>query len=127
MPDQPLITCNREGTTKFLLYPAVINGDMLTGANAGVPQNQLSWIVQLQLNDEGGKIFDAGSRAPIAVWLFVKNPDAAHHGRIHFHAVDDYLTRERKLAEVMRVKRRSKGTPYRRRRGTPFSDMMLVS
>ena len=25
------------------------------------------------------------------------------------------------------VKRRSKGTPYRRRRGTPFSDMMLVS
>ncbi len=58
MPDQPLITCNREGTTKFLLYPAVINGDMLTGANAGVPQNQLSWIVQLQLNDEGGKIFE---------------------------------------------------------------------
>ncbi|MFZ2428087.1 MAG: protein translocase subunit SecD, partial [Propioniciclava sp.] len=58
VPDQPLITCNREGTTKFLLYPAVINGDMLTGANAGVPQNQLSWIVQLQLNDEGGKIFE---------------------------------------------------------------------
>ena len=25
------------------------------------------------------------------------------------------------------VKRRSKGTPDRRRRGTPFSDMMLVS
>ncbi len=25
------------------------------------------------------------------------------------------------------VKRRSKGTPYRRRRGTPFSDMMPVS
>jgi len=58
VPDQPLITCNREGTTKFLLYPAVINGDMLTGANAGVPQHQLSWIVQLQLNDVGGKIFE---------------------------------------------------------------------
>nr|WP_241653373.1 protein translocase subunit SecD [Propioniciclava flava] len=58
VPDQPLITCNREGTTKFLLYPAVINGDMLTDANAGVPQHQLSWIVQLQLNDVGGKIFE---------------------------------------------------------------------
>lgn len=52
---------------------------------------------------EGGKIFDAGSRAPIAVWLFVKNPDADHHGRVHFHAVDDYLTREQKLAEVRRL------------------------
>lgn len=49
---------------------------------------------------EGGKIFDAGSRAPIAVWLFIKNPDAEQHGRIHFHTVDDYLTREAKLAEV---------------------------
>ena len=29
--------------------------------------------------------------------------------------------------EGLLVKRRSKGTPYRRRRGTPFSDMMPVS
>ena len=31
------------------------------------------------------------------------------------------------LCRLVGVKRRSKGTPYRRRRGTPFSDMMLVS
>ncbi len=31
---------------------------MLTDANAGVPQHQLSWIVQLQLNHVGGKIFE---------------------------------------------------------------------
>ncbi|WP_141237212.1 MarR family transcriptional regulator [Sphingopyxis sp. GW247-27LB] len=30
-------------------------------------------------------------------------------------------------SECLDVKRRSKGTPYRRRRGTPFSDMMPVS
>ena len=31
------------------------------------------------------------------------------------------------VSSVESVKRRSKGTPDRRRRGTPFSDMMLVS
>ena len=30
------------------------------------------------------------------------------------------------LFSILSVKRRSKGTPDRRRRGTPFSDMMLV-
>ena len=59
VPDQPLITCDREGTTKFLLYLAVINGDMVTDAQAGIPQNQVNlWIVTLDLNDEGGRIFE---------------------------------------------------------------------
>ncbi|MFP5416320.1 MAG: protein translocase subunit SecD [Actinomycetes bacterium] len=58
VPDQPLITCDREGTTKFLLYPAVISGDQLTGADAGIPQNQVSWIVTLSLNDEAGRVFE---------------------------------------------------------------------
>ncbi|MFC3332444.1 Eco57I restriction-modification methylase domain-containing protein [Paenalcaligenes hominis] len=30
---------------------------------------------------EGGKIFDSGSRAPIAISVLVKNPDAKEHGR----------------------------------------------
>nr|WP_246228110.1 protein translocase subunit SecD [Propioniciclava coleopterorum] len=58
VPDQPLITCDREGTTKFLLYPAVISGDQLTNAMAGVPQNQVNWIVTLDLNPEGARIFE---------------------------------------------------------------------
>ncbi len=58
VPDQPLIACTREGDSKLLLAPAVINGDMLTGASAGIPQGGVSWIVTLSLNDEGARIFE---------------------------------------------------------------------
>jgi len=46
---------------------------------------------------EGGKIFGSGSRAPIAISILVKNPQAKEHGKIYFHDIGDYLTRERKL------------------------------
>ena len=49
---------------------------------------------------EGGKIFGSGSRAPIAVSLLVKNPDAQSHGQIHFHDIGDYLSREEKLEKI---------------------------
>ncbi len=46
---------------------------------------------------EGGKIFGGGSRSPIAISVLVKNPDAKEHGKIYFHDIGDYLTREQKL------------------------------
>ena len=46
---------------------------------------------------EGGKIFGGGSRAPIAITVFVKNPDAKEQGRILFHDIGDYLDRKEKL------------------------------
>lgn len=46
---------------------------------------------------EGGKVFGEGSRAPVAIVFLIKNPDSSEHGKIYFHAVDDYLTREEKL------------------------------
>ncbi|MDR7070456.1 putative helicase [Pseudoxanthomonas japonensis] len=49
---------------------------------------------------EGGKIFGSGSRAPIAISLLVKNPQAAESGRIFFHDIGDYLSREDKLEKV---------------------------
>jgi len=49
---------------------------------------------------EGGKIFGSGSRAPIAISLLVKNPQATQHGRIHFHDIGDYLSREEKLEKI---------------------------
>ena len=47
---------------------------------------------------EGGKIFGSGSRAPIAITLFVKNP-ANLNGRctIYYRDIGDYLSREEKL------------------------------
>ena len=48
---------------------------------------------------EGGKIFGQGSRAPVAITILVKNPDAAHNGcHIHYRDIGDYLSREEKLA-----------------------------
>ncbi|WP_374292786.1 DEAD/DEAH box helicase [Paenirhodobacter enshiensis] len=49
---------------------------------------------------EGGKIFGSGSRAPIAISVLVKNPDAAKHGHIHFHDIGDYLDQKQKLAII---------------------------
>lgn len=46
---------------------------------------------------EGGKVFGAGSRAPIVVTLFVKNPNAAKQGHVFYHDIGDYLSREDKL------------------------------
>ncbi|MFQ7431010.1 MAG: type ISP restriction/modification enzyme, partial [Sutterella wadsworthensis] len=47
---------------------------------------------------EGGKVFGEGSRAPVAIVFLVKNPASTERGKIFFHSVDDYLTREEKLA-----------------------------
>ena len=47
---------------------------------------------------EGGKVFGSGSRAPVAITIFVKNPNATHDAcKIHYHDIGDYLTREQKL------------------------------
>lgn len=53
---------------------------------------------------EGGKIFGEGSRSPVAIVLLVKNPEDPEKGKIYFHAVDDYLTREEKLTQIERTK-----------------------
>ncbi len=45
---------------------------------------------------EGGKIFDSGSRATVAIIFFVKDKDAPNH-TIFYYEVEDYLTREAKL------------------------------
>jgi len=49
---------------------------------------------------EKDNVFGMGSRAPIAISLLVKNPEAAEHGQIHFHDIGDYLSREEKLEKI---------------------------
>ncbi|TWH71292.1 putative helicase [Azomonas agilis] len=56
-----------------------------------------------QSRKEGGKIFGSGSRAPIAISLLVKNPDAAHQGQVYFHDIGDYLSREDKLERISQL------------------------
>lgn len=49
---------------------------------------------------EGGKIFGSGSRSPIAISVLVKNPNAKENGKIYYHDIGDYLTREQKLEKI---------------------------
>lgn len=49
---------------------------------------------------EGGKIFDSGSRAPIAITLLVRQKARKGRARIHYYDVGDYLSREQKLARL---------------------------
>lgn len=55
-----------------------------------------------QSRKEGGKIFGSGSRAPIAITLLVKNPNAKEHGKIYWHDIGDYLTQQQKLDVISR-------------------------
>ncbi|MGL2519847.1 type ISP restriction/modification enzyme [Helicobacter pylori] len=45
---------------------------------------------------EGGKIFDSGSRATVAIIFFVKDK-SVENSAIHYYEVEDYLKREAKL------------------------------
>ena len=45
---------------------------------------------------EGGKVFGAGSRAPVAITLLVKNPELTGC-TIRYYDIGDYLSREEKL------------------------------
>lgn len=45
-------------------------------------------------------MFGQGARTPIAIALFVKNPDATENGKIYFHDIGDYLTQAEKLQTI---------------------------
>ncbi|MEI5997210.1 DEAD/DEAH box helicase [Paraburkholderia bengalensis] len=49
---------------------------------------------------EGGQIFGSASGAAIAISVLVKNPDARQYGKIYFHDVGEYLSREQKLLKI---------------------------
>ncbi|MFZ1539728.1 MAG: type ISP restriction/modification enzyme [Chromatiaceae bacterium] len=49
---------------------------------------------------EGGGIFDAGSRTPVAITILVKDPAHAGPCQLHYHDIGDSLSREDKLAII---------------------------
>lgn len=50
---------------------------------------------------EGGNIFDI--MVPPSISILVKNPKAGEQGRIFFHDIGDYLTREQKLRKIQEL------------------------
>jgi predicted helicase len=53
---------------------------------------------------EKDNVFGQGTRTPVAITLFVKNPDAKEHGKIYFHDIGDYLTLKEKLDKIKILK-----------------------
>jgi predicted helicase len=49
---------------------------------------------------EKDNVFGQGTRTPIAISILVKNPDAAERGKIYFHDIGDYLSRDEKLEKI---------------------------
>ncbi|MDQ7993906.1 MAG: protein translocase subunit SecD [Propionicimonas sp.] len=56
--DQPLIICDETDTYKYLLGPALIQGNEVSRAYAAVPQGSVSWQVQLEFTDQGAANFN---------------------------------------------------------------------
>ena len=50
-----------------------------------------------QRKKEGGTVFDAGSRATVAITILVKNPAATGPATLHYKDIGDSLTRQDKL------------------------------
>ena len=109
---------DKQGIIAFVTNGSWIDGNSDTGIRACLAEEFSSiHVLHLRGNQrtqgevsrrEGGKIFGSGSRAPVAITIFVKNPNATHEGcKIQYRDIGDYLSREQKLEalqEAMSIK-----------------------
>ena len=59
-PNDPIVTCQKDGTNKFILAPAEVLGQDISKASASINQTTGSgWYVLLTFNDSGTKKFGA--------------------------------------------------------------------
>lgn len=55
-PDKWIVTCDREGTAKYLLEPAFIKGTSITNASAELAQGGAGgWVVNLEFDGDGAQ------------------------------------------------------------------------
>ena len=101
----------KQGIIAFVTNGSWIDGNVDSGVRACLAAEFNSiHVLHLRGNQrtqgersrqEGGKVFGQGSRAPVAITIFVKNPKATHEGcKIHYRDIGDYLTRDEKLESL---------------------------
>jgi preprotein translocase subunit SecD len=56
-PAAVLVTCDQEGTAKYLLAPVAVEGSTISDANSGVRQGTTTWVVTLTFDSEGTQQF----------------------------------------------------------------------
>ena len=98
-----------QGVIALVTNGSWIDGNVDSGVRACLAEEFSSiYVLNLRGNartsgklrrEEGDNVFGQGSRAPVAITILVRNPDAAHSGcHIRYRDVGDYLKREEKLA-----------------------------
>ena len=96
---------DKQGVVAFVTNGSWIDGNVDSGIRACLAEEfSAVHVLHLRGNQrtqgersrrEGGKIFGSGSRAPVAITILVKNPNATHDGcKIQYRDIGDYLTRE---------------------------------
>jgi preprotein translocase subunit SecD len=75
--DEPLITCDADGTVKYILGPVELDGSSIDDASFGLQQQNGLWAVNLKFDTEGTEIFGEisqrlyGAEAPLNQFAFV--------------------------------------------------------
>ena len=106
---------DEQGIIAFVTNGSWIDGNVDAGVRACLVEECSSiYVLNLRGNQrtqgevsrrEGGKVFGQGSRAPVAITILVKNPNATHKDcKIQYRDIGDYLTREEKLDALTEAK-----------------------
>lgn len=56
IPEQPLLACDDDGQ-RYLLGPSMVDGTDVTDASAGIPQGGVNYVVNVDFNGDGAKLF----------------------------------------------------------------------
>lgn len=108
--------CDRisdKGIVGFVTNGSFIDGNAMDGLRACLASEFSSiYVFNLRGNArtqgeqrrmEKGNVFGAGTRTPVAISLFIKNPVKTGACELFYHDIGDYLSREEKLAIIKGV------------------------
>lgn len=101
---------NDKGVVGFVSNGAFIDGNAMEGLRASLTSEFSSiYVFNLRGNArtsgeqrrmEKGNVFGEGTRTPVAISLFIKNPDKVGKCELFYHDIGDYLDREEKLGII---------------------------
>ncbi|MET3467776.1 protein translocase subunit SecD [Microbacterium sp. BDGP8] len=75
--DQPLVTCDRTGTAKYILGPVELDGSSIDNATNGLEQSTGRWAVNITFDQQGTETFGKisqrlyGQQSPLNQFAFV--------------------------------------------------------
>ena len=122
-----------KGIVAFVTNAGWLDGNAMDGMRKCLADEYSKmWVFNLRGNartsgeqrrKEAGNVFESGSRAAVAINIFVKNPESEEKGLIYYHDIGDYLTREEKLTRIRELKSVS-GTTWTSLKPDQYNDWL---